>query len=259
MYPGVYAVGHTNLSIKGRWLAAVSACGSGAVLSHREAAALHGLLQIGSDLFNVTVPGHKCHSRKNIRVHRVRSLSPRDCTIVDNIPVTTIHRTLLDLAEVVSPRYLRYAFDQARRMGAFDQRALHAVIERNPGRHGIKPLTALTATVDVPPPDLRSPTEQTFIDICHEHDIPIPETNVVVEGETVDAYWAAERLVVELDSWGFHGGRESFEDDRRRDEELLVAGIQTLRFTRDRALADPAGVARSVLRMLAKLRSSANA
>ncbi len=206
------------------------------------------------------MPGSgRAHSWRERPGRGFRRSTTAGSTIVDSIPVTTTHRTLLDLAEVVSPRYLRYAFDQARRMGAFDQRALHAVIERNPGRHGIKPLTALTATVDAPPPDLRSPTEQTFIDICHEHDIPIPETNVVVEGETVDAYWAAERLVVELDSWGFHGGRESFEDDRRRDEELLVAGIQTLRFTRDRALADPAGVARSVLRMLAKLRSSANA
>ncbi len=256
-YPGVYAVGHTNLTIKGLWLAAVRACGEGAVLSHWDAAVLHGLLRSGARrAIHVTSTGRKCDSQQGIQLHRVRSLDPRDCTIVENILVTTIHRTLLDLAETVSTRHLRYAFDQARRMGKFDQNALNSVVKRNPGRHGIKPLTAFTAAVavgDAPPPDLRSDTEQRFIDICHEHSIPLPETNVVVEGETVDAYWPMERLVVELDSWGFHGDRESFEEDRRRDEQLLLAGIQTLRFTRDRVLADPAGVGRSVSQMLASL------
>lgn len=248
IHRGVYAVGHTRLTAKGRWMAAVLACGPGAVLSHVEAAACHDLRQIGSGSVNVTAPGK--HVLKGVRCHWARTLHPHDCTTVDGIPVTTLARTYLDLAEVVNHRRLTEALEVGQRQSRLDVRAIQAVIARNPGRHGTTPLQEAIAELADDPPLIQSELEQSFREITRRHDLPEPQFNVYVEGELVDAVWPDHRLVVEVDGWNFHGGKHSFETDRRRDRKLVRAGWTVVRFTYADVMDEPAAVAAEISELL---------
>jgi very-short-patch-repair endonuclease len=241
IHHGVYAVGHKRLTAKGRWMAAVLACGPGAVLSHREAAALYDLRQIGGGPVNVTAPGR--HKLPGIRCHGSRALDPRDTTTADGIPVTTLARTYLDLAEVVNGRRLLEALETGQRQDKLDVHAIEAVIARNPGRHGISPLKDAIAQLTDDPPLIQSPLEQAFREIIRRHHLPQPQFNVYVEGELVDAVWPDHRLVVEVDGWRFHCDKRAFETDRRRDRKLVRAGWLVVRFTYADVTEDPAGVA----------------
>src|SRR5207253_1834821 len=109
---GVYAVGHPHLSGRGRWMAAVLACGDGALLSHRSAAAVWGFAPAAASRIDVTAGGRSRHGQPGISLHRVRSLHPDDHAVRDHIPVTTVARTLLDVSEVMSPRQLERAFEE---------------------------------------------------------------------------------------------------------------------------------------------------
>src|SRR3954465_13427752 len=124
LYRGVYAVGHTALSLHGRLLAAVFSAGPLAVLSHRSAAMLWGLLKDSRPVIDVTTPDRGRPSKKGGRFHRVRSLHPDDVAVVDGVPVTSVARTLFDIARTETPRQLRYALDQAERLRLLDMRAL---------------------------------------------------------------------------------------------------------------------------------------
>src|SRR3954470_17416870 len=129
LYRGVYAVGHTALTVHGRWIAAVKACGPGALLSHISAAALWNLIRSSSPIIHVTTPGRA--SPRDIRVHRVRRLHPDDAAVVDGVPVTSIARTLLDLADVLPQRQLIRAIEQAERLRIFDLRAVDNLTARS--------------------------------------------------------------------------------------------------------------------------------
>ncbi len=139
VHRGVYSlVPPKLLTREGRYLAAVLACGPGAVLSHRSAAALHGLRDWGHTMIEVTVPGRSNRHHDGILVHRSTTLTDKDVTVENRIPCTTVARTQLDLAEVVTRRQLERAFDQAEVMEVFDVRALNDQIERNPTRPAAK-------------------------------------------------------------------------------------------------------------------------
>jgi hypothetical protein len=225
LYRGVYAVGYPTVTGHGRWMAAVKACGPEAVLSHQDAAALWGLRRSSSPVIHVTTP--RRGSPRGLRVHRVRALRPEDTARVDNIPVTSLPRTLIDNAEVLPLRQVVRMLEQAERLGIFDLRA----IERLPRRRGIKPLRAAIAAVNGEPQRVNSDWERDFLDFCHDHGIPRPELNVMVEGYEVDALWRDKKLIVELDSYAFHRHLRAFEDDRRRDAKLQLAGYMVLRIT----------------------------
>jgi very-short-patch-repair endonuclease len=247
-YPSVYAVGHPNLSLRGGWRAAVLACGPGALLSHRDAAALHDLQRVGSGDIHVTSPSR--HHLPGIRGHTARALDPDDVTSVDGISVTSVSRTLLDLAETLNERQLRSALEQAQRQQKLDFRALEAVTARNRGRHGIKPLTQAMRELTDEPPWTQSDLENAFRDLARAAGLPPPQMNVYVEGELVDAVWREHRLVVEIDGWQFHQSRRSFEDDRRRDAKLVVGGWRVVRFTYKRLRHEPAAVAAELRTLL---------
>jgi very-short-patch-repair endonuclease len=230
IHRGVYAVGHRKLTVRGRWMAAVLACGPGAVLSHRDAAALHDLRRSGSaKAVHVTAPGRRRHNRPGIIVHNVRHLHPDDCAMVDGIPVTSVHRTVLDYAETARPQELRWAFEAYDRLDLLDMRKLDAVMARNPGRRGIKPLTALTAKYRGPAPDTRSGNERRFLALIREAGLPEPSVNVVVAGIVVDFFWPEQRLVVEVDSYTFHHTPADRAEDRRKQRVLRAAGCEVLR------------------------------
>jgi hypothetical protein len=230
LHRGVYAVGHSVLTAHGRWMAGVLACGPDAVLSHRPAAALWDLRRLSTGLVEVTTPGRQ--SPRGIRAHRVRRLHPDDCTIRDGIPVTSVPRTVLDLAETLAVRELVRVLEQAERLRIFDLDAIHAAVARNPGRHGTKPLNEALAQTIGEPPRVNSAWERDLLDFCDDHDIPRPALNVSVEGFEVDALWADKKLVVELDSYAFHRSRRAFEQDRRRYAKLQLANHLVLPFTR---------------------------
>ena len=197
-------------------MAAVLACGPDAVLSHRNAAALWGLRPSGHTAVDVTVPGRSRAGQEGITVHNVRTLHPRDRTIVEGIPVTSVHRALLDYAEVAHRNQLGWAFDAADRLGLLDLAQIEAVRARSPGRRGIKPLKAIVAEHRGPAPETRSELERRFLALVREADLPEPSVSVVVAGFTVDFHWPSRGLVAEIDGYRFHRSRRSFEDDRAR-------------------------------------------
>jgi hypothetical protein len=169
--------------------------------------------------------------------------------VQDGIPVTSVSRTLLDLAEVLNPRQLERALDEAERLRVFDLRAVEELLARSRGRRGVRRLSEVLALRRLPE-DTRSGLERTFVEFCRDAELPPPAANTVVAGHTVDAVWPAARLVVELDSYSYHHTRKSFEADRARDAGLQVAGYRVLHLTHRRLEAEPEAIARELRSLL---------
>jgi hypothetical protein len=169
-------------------------------------------------------------------VHRTRLLDPRDFTVRDGIPVTSVARTLLDLGAVLRPSDLGVAIDRAERLGLFDLDAVVDVLERANGRRGARALRQAIAAYR--PSTQKSELERCFRRLLEDDPpIPAPFFNALVEGEAgtheVDAYWAAERLAVQLDGFEFHRTRRDRERDAASDADLELAGNRVVRFTWD--------------------------
>lgn len=246
MHRCIYAVAPPAvLRPEGRWLGAVLACGEGAALSHRSAAALWGLLEEGCRLVHVATAARGRKGAAGIRLHRTRRLEDADVVVVRRVPVTSVERTLLDLADVVSLRVLRRAARQAEvlRLPVGSPRA------RAHGRRGAPSLGAL-ALHHADLAMTRSELESRFLRLCRRFGIPRPGVNAFVEGRERDFCWPSARLVVEVDGFAFHGSRSAFEDDRRRDVVLVRAGWRVLRFTFAQIVREPADVAAAILDLL---------
>ena len=167
----------------------------------------------------MTRPGHGGGPAR-IRVYSVRALSPDEHGTMDCIRVTSLARTVLDIA--TGPRrHLAWAWDEAERRGLIDMRLVEAVLANNPRHRGRPALERLIEETRDPPPDLRSVMEEWFWDLVADEDIQKPLTNVPLGPYTVDCYWPHASLVVELDSRTFHERRMAFEEDRERDGYLL--------------------------------------
>ncbi len=230
LHRGVYAVGHDQLRIEGRWLGAVMACGPGARLSHRDGAHLWELRQSSSALIDVTVPSQNGRiQRAGIRIHRSRRLPPEEVTVRHGIPVTTVERTLLDLADVLDMQGLRRAVTEAEYRGLLDHATLIAVVENNPGRRGKKVLEAAEAT----PHRTRSPLEDRLLAFVDRYGVEEPDSGVWIGGYELDFVWTRVGLAVELDGHAAHTTRRAFSADRLRDRVLWRRGIRTMRLTDD--------------------------
>jgi very-short-patch-repair endonuclease len=228
LHRGVFAVGHSELKLEGHWLAAVLACGPGAVLSHASAAALWGIRRSASAYVDVAVPSRAGRmNRKGLRVHRSGRLAAKEVTVHERIPVTTIARTLLDLADVISPQALKRAIDEAEYLRVFDLTALMAVVRANPGRRGAKLLRAARGPAEL----TRSELEQRFLEMVDRRGLPRPKVNTRIEGYEVDFAWPDAGLVVETDGFAAHGTRNAFVNDRLRDRRLRRAGFEVVRLT----------------------------
>jgi very-short-patch-repair endonuclease len=233
LHPGVYAVGHARLRTEGYWLAAVLAVGPGAVLSHRDAAGLHGLRPTNHARTDVTTTADR-QSSERIQVHRTRSLDAQDITTVRGIPTTTVARTLVDLAYTVPHDHLTKAIREAERHRTFDLRAVHAALARTRGRRGrghrgLREAIAECAAFEHH--HTRSPLEDAFLRVLRDNGLSQPATNAYVEGFEVDASWRTQRIAVELDGWTDHRTRRAFEADRARDAVLMAAGWRVIRVT----------------------------
>jgi hypothetical protein len=233
VHRGVFAVGHRVLVLEGRWMAAVLAGGAGAVLSHRAAGAHHELIRASSGAIDVMAQTRRT-SRPGIRLHQ-RALPDDEWAIHEGIPATTVARTLLDLAEVLSPPRLRQALNVAEQRRLADSPSLPALIERYPRRRGVAKLKAILAAGRIGADIARSELELEFQDFLHMRGLPLPEMNAIVEvgGRRleVDCLWRDARFVVELDSRAHHAGWEAAEADRARDLALLSAGLRCARVT----------------------------
>ena len=232
VYREVYAVGHVRLGREGRWMAAVLACGEGAVLSHRSAASHWGLLASQAALIDVTATRSRTGA-SGVRLHRSRSLDARDTTKHEGIPITKAPRTLLDLAATVRPHRLERALAQAQRLQLYDHRAITDLLARSNGHRGTGALTEATSRED--PKWTRSELEAWFLTLVREAGLPEPLVNFSLTAPDhprleVDFYWPTHHLIVELDGWDTHR-RAAFEQDRRRDAALTAAGWRVLRFT----------------------------
>jgi very-short-patch-repair endonuclease len=248
IHRGVYSVGHRRVSARGRWMAAVLAGGSGALLSHRSAAALWGILPSASARIHITTDRSTVR-RRGIILHRSRHVPEEDRAAADSIPVTSVARTLVDLAGGKSARDLARAVDGAERLGVFDLTAVERVMSRRLGAGGIRRLAALLDDYQAPPLT-RSELEHLFLELCRNAGLPQPQTNVRIGDMEVDAIWADRRLVVELDGYASHRTRADFERDRERDSVLLLGGYRVLRITRQRLERDASSVTRMVKELL---------
>jgi very-short-patch-repair endonuclease len=180
-----------------------------------------------------------------------------DRTVREDIPVTSVARTIMDLAVTRSPREIRRQIQRGDDFKVFDLREMRALLARSNGHRG---QARVESALDGYRPDhvfTRSGLERRFLEVVREAGLPEPATNLFVAGYEIDAYWEAERFGVELDVYATHGSRLSFEEDRERDDELLLAGIETTRVTGPRLDREPAAVLESLRRHLARRASAA--
>ena len=230
-------------------MAAVLTCGPNAVLSHRSAAALWGIAPPPTSGIDVLADSDR-HARPGLRVRRA-TLSAVDRTSCDGVPTTSVPRTLLDIA-AVAPWALERALEESERLELFDLRAFEELISRSRGRRGVRRLRDAIAAYREPA-FTRSELERRFLRLVEEAGLPKPSVNIWVAGHQIDVFWAEERLGVELDGYEFHRTRLSYEQDRRRDEELALAGIQVIRLTW-RRLEEEVDLGRRVRRHLERRR-----
>lgn len=230
LHRGVLAVGHGTVSVDGRRLAAVLACGSHAALSHRSAAALWSLRPYRGRP-EVSVPSQAGRAIEGVRIHRCRSLAPGEVTEVNGIPCTTVARTLLDLAALGDRQALISAITRAEELRVYDGAEVGAALDRARGKRGARLLRSVLA--DWSDDRTRSHFERELLAFLRRHDLPEPEVNtwITVENRTIqpDFMWPRQRVILETDGYATHGTRKAFGDDRRRDQLLTRNGWTTLR------------------------------
>lgn len=229
IHRGVYSVAPlTVLSREARWLAAVLASPPGAVASHRTAAALLGLLRYEGEKIEVTVPGPHSRKRGHLVVHGSKTLTPQDVTLVNNIPCTTVARTLFDLAEMVDRRRLERAFDQSEVLELFDLGAIEDQLGRNATRRAAGIVRALLKEHYIGSAPTESELEEAFLALCRSAGLPKPAVQqwlFLGDGGPpirADFLWREQRVVVETDGAKVHGTRQARPRDARRDQRLTV-------------------------------------
>jgi hypothetical protein len=254
---GVYAVGWPELSRERRWMAAVLACGDGAMLSHRSAAALWGIGTEKRGLIDVSVTRRCELKRPRLHVRGRPSLAPTDIAISKGIPVTGVARTLVDLATELDEIAVERAVNEADKRDLIDPEALRAALDGYEGEPGAPLLRRLLdkRTFRLSDSDL----EIFFRPIAAAAGLPPPLSKQIVNGWEVDFYWPDLGLVVETDGLRYHRTASSQTRDARRDRAHALAGMTPLRFTHYEVKHEPRRVRdqlRQAVSMLRKRRAS---
>lgn len=244
VFRGVYVVGVRRISKRGRWMAAVLACGNGAVLSHRSAARLWRFLPPAAERVDVIALGSRVE-RQGIDGHR-SPLQDDEWLVHDGIPVTSPFRTIFDLAAVAEMREVERAFHEAEARQLTDRISLPLLLERYPGRHGSRKVRALLEARG-PIGITRNDFEEAFLALVERRGLPRPRMNadLAIRGRffEIDALWECERVALELDSRGIHGTHKKFESDRLRDRILVAEGWRTMRITWRQLQDEPEAIA----------------
>lgn len=247
VHPAVYAVGHRLLTREGVCLAAVLACGDGAVLSHVAAAQLWDLLPVTTERPSVTVRHERGRAVPGVRVHRTRRLPDEHVSRRSAIPVTSVERTIADLAGVASSRRVERALSRAEALGLVDVPSLLNAIRHRTGAPVVRALLE-----EWTPRLSRSELEERLLGLIVSAGLPRPQVNTRVAGFEVDLCWRAARLVVEADGHAFHGSTAQIERDRRREAVLAARGFAVLRFTWRQATQRPHEVTSAIESALAR-------
>jgi hypothetical protein len=235
-----------------REMAAVLATGSGAALSHRDAAVLWGVRSRGdaSDPVHVTTVVRRGH-RRGILLHRVARLDEEERTVKEGIPVTTPGRTLLDLASDLDARELEEVVSRAERDGLVVPAVLSLLLARHRGRPGVPALRDVLRTPGGPALT-HSEAEARFLALVREAGLPPPECGVSVGRYELDFLWRAAGVAVEVDGFRYHASRPRFEGDRRKDARLLATGITVLRLSWRQLEREPVATAVQLGQVLAR-------
>jgi very-short-patch-repair endonuclease len=256
LWRGVYAVGRPRLTLRGWWMAALLACNNHAVLSHESAAELWGIRQTNSGnegefdrpgQIHVSVPGTKSHHLWGIRVHRRTSLPDTDRTERDGIPVTSLGRTLIDLATVLDPRRLEASVNEADKRGT-DPEQLRHQIDDHRGMDGVPSLRRILDRRTFSLTD--SELERRFLRLVRRAKLPAPKTQQRLCGFRVDFLWPELRLIVETDGLRYHRTAAQQATDRVRDQVLVAAGFTVLRFTHAQVAYDQNHVVKTLRTVL---------
>ena len=250
LFRGVYAVGRPEVGREGRWMAAVLACGGGAVLSHGSAAAHWRIRPEPSGPIHISTPLGARRRQPGIHPHR-RTLRAADVTEHRRIPITCVTLTLTDMAADVRGGPLEAMINQADVLGLIAVPDLRAELDEAPPRPGKR--TLLTTLDRRTFAFTRSQLERAFIPIALSVGLPLPETCVVVNGFEVDFYWRELGLVVEADGITYHRTAAQQSRDRLRDQAHVAAGLTALRFTHSQIRYEPAYVRATLARVVARL------
>lgn len=225
-HPAVYRVGHRAPNLEARYLAAVRACGPGALLSGRAAAHLLGLLRGPPPVPEVMAPTER--RIESVRTRRSRGMDRRDATTFRGIPITTVARTLVDLAADMTPDELARACHEAGVLHDATPAQVEAVLTRRPASPGAATIRrVLRGDAHVALSEL----ERRFLALLRENGLALPETNRRAGGRRVDCRWPEHRLTVELDGYRYHRSRHAWERDRRREREARARGDEFRRYT----------------------------
>lgn len=257
VHRGVYTVGHRSISRVTHLRAALLACGEGAVISHATAAALHGLWDKWPHLIDVTVPIEAGRKLDGIRCRRCRHPEPEEIEVRSGVAVTTVARTLVDLAGIVGLPTLRKLVGRAAIRKRLDLDAVYLAMHNAKGRRGLKALELALVpyrTKDGKVPDVRSDFETLVLPELVDMGLPRPSCNapLYIEGERflIDFLWEKMRVIVETDGRETHETPDAFQSDRRRDQFLAAAGYRVLRVTWNQMRSEPRGVLERVSRAL---------
>jgi very-short-patch-repair endonuclease len=253
---GVYAVGRPELTRNGRWMAAVLACGDGAILSHESAAGLWEIRN-GERLIEVSLPAPFDRRPSGIRVHRRTRLRPEDVTTRHNIPLTSPVRTLIDLAPRLTEDQLEAAINEAVKHDYVDPDSLHDSLEGRRAEPGVALLRELLNRRTITLTD--SELERRFLRLVARAGLPPPLTQQLVNGFRVDFLWPELGLIVETDGWRYHRTPAQQARDRRRDQTHTAAGLTPLRFTHAQVRYEPGyveGVLRTTYRRLMRAQAA---
>jgi hypothetical protein len=251
LHRAVYAVGHCDLDWNSRCLAAVLACAP-ALASHASAGWLWELLKHKPETIDVTAATRR-HPKASVRLHHAR-LHERDQAEREGIPVTSLARTLLDLAAVLPPDRFDRVLERAEELRLFDLRAVEELMTRVARHPGAGRLRRAIVAYRPRPAFTRSSLERRFLALVKAAGLPAPSMGFNYAGFELDAYWPGERFAVELDVYETHGTRVAFERDRARDEELKLAGVEVHRITGPHLDQEPDRVIERVRTLLARRR-----
>jgi very-short-patch-repair endonuclease len=248
---GVYAVGRPELERRGRWMAAVLACGPRAVLSHGSAADLWGIERERRGSTEVSVPVSSVRRRRGILAYRRPNLTAADVVVNDGIPVTTVVRTLVDIAASLPRGALERAVNEADRLGLIDPETLFDALEPHSGKRGVGPLRSMLGERTFRLTD--SELERRFLRVVADASLPTPLTRRRLNGFRVDFFWPDLGLVVETDGLRYHRTPAQQARDRVRDQAHTAAGLTPLRFTHAQVRFEPEHVRATLLPVARRL------
>jgi very-short-patch-repair endonuclease len=251
LHRGIFAVGYSEISRYGRWMAAVLACGRDALLSHQSAAELWGIRSPQSGPIEVMLPGPRKRRASGLIIHRRTVLSPRDRRARHGIPVTFPARTLVDLALRLSAPELESAVNEADRLDLIDPERLRQMLDEMGGQPGASTLSRLLDRRMFRLTD--SELERRFLRLLRSAGLPMPETGREICGFRVDFFWPDLDLIVETDGLRYHRTPAQQARDRRRDQAHIAAGLTTLRFTHAQVRFEPEEAREVLARVIARL------